>query len=105
MNDRGLFRVMFVFRVTFFCFDRAANAHARIAPTCSLPPCSSSEHNNQSTLAWGHQNNLLFYIGALVRVHVTMTQAFALNCRLCLDRSSASESTRIHWLHVDTRAT
>ena len=32
-------------------------------------------------------------------------QAFAFNCRLCLDRSSTSESTRIHQLRTDTHAT
>ena len=43
-----------LFRVIYFCFDRAANAHARIAPTSSLLHRSSSalsaEQNNQSSL-------------------------------------------------------
>ena len=40
---------------------------------------------------------LNFYIGALVRVHVTVTQAFALNS---FDRSWASECTRMHNIRV-----
>ena len=98
-----------LFRVMSFCFDRAANARARIAPTSSPLHRSSSalsaEQNNQSTLAWSRQHHLVFYIEALVRVYVTLTQAFALNCRLCLDRSSASESTHTHELRVDTHTT
>ena len=102
-------RVMFIVWGHVFCFDRTANAHASIAPTSSIlhhSPSALLSKSNQSTLAWSRQqNHLLFYVGALVQVPVTVTAAFDLNCRLCLDRSSASESTCIHQLRVETHAT
>ena len=49
----------------------------------------------QSNQRWLDVTNtyLPFYIGALLRIHATVTQAFALNCRLCLDRQA---SLRVH---------
>ena len=89
MNDHRLFRVMFIgllFSVMYFSFDRASNAQASIAPTSSIlhhSPSALLSKSNQSTLAWSRQqNHLLFYIGAIVRVYVTVSQAFALDCRL-----------------------
>ena len=64
MNDSRLFRVV------SFCFDRAANAHARMSPTSSLRHRSSSAMLSKTIheLWLGVANNIIFsYILELSR--------------------------------------
>ena len=84
-------------------FDRAANAYAPLRGHSYRAPHQCPTINQH----WPGVTNicLAFFNGALVRVHVAVIKAYALNCGLCLDRSSACESTRIHQVGADTLAT
>ena len=79
---------------SYLCFD--------LVPTSSFlypsPPVVSAEQNNQSTLAWSRQHHLscLLYWSSRTSPRNCGSSVCPLNCRLCLDRASASESKRTH---------